>query len=135
LQRSSFSSVPLCLFRVVQKLFRNSGDRASHISVIDGKEIEITPEDENIVDVAGRAKIKIPAPCYIAKRKKGCCHSCVIEINGKTEYACGTKPLDGMSITFNREDLNEIRKEKIKAYRKLPELPKDPFLTGGCGCD
>jgi len=43
-----------------------------HRSVtIDGQMIEATPFDNNIVDLASRAKMKIPAPCYHTKRSKG----------------------------------------------------------------
>ena len=38
---------------------------------VDKKPIEIFPDDKNIVDVADRAKIGIPAPCYRANRKRG----------------------------------------------------------------
>jgi len=96
---------------------------------IDSKEVEIFGEDKNIVDVADRAKIGIPAPCYKDGRKKGCCKACVIEINGKKEYACVTKPIDGMEIVFSRADLAQIRKERLLAYR-------DSQLrsTKGCEC-
>ncbi|MFW6128714.1 MAG: 2Fe-2S iron-sulfur cluster-binding protein [Candidatus Aminicenantaceae bacterium] len=100
--------------------------------IIDEKVIEIRPEDKNIIDVTDRAKINIPAPCYRSKRSKGCCHVCLVEINGKHEYACVTKPLDGMNIIFNREDLNKIRKERIREYQ---ESPKDVSKGYSCNCD
>ena len=99
---------------------------------IDEKEIEITSEDKNIVDVADRSKIGIPAPCYRSNKSKGCCYSCVVEINGKQEYACNTKPIDGMNIIFNREDLKELRKKKIIKYQ---EQAKSPASSCGCNCD
>jgi len=98
--------------------------------MIDGKEININPDDMNIVDVADREKIGLPAPCYRANRSKGCCNACVVEVNGKNEYACATKPIDGMNIIVNRDDLKEIRKERIRKYQ---ESIND---TGkGCDCD
>lgn len=97
---------------------------------IDEKYIEIFPEDKNIVDVADREKIEIPAPCYRANRKKGCCKICVVEINGKNRYACATKPLDNMNIIVNREDLIQIRRERIKRYQ---EVLKD--ISQNCSCD
>ena len=100
--------------------------------IIDGKEITISSEDKNIVDVADRAKIGIPAPCYRANKSKGCCYSCVVEINGKQKYACNTKPIDGMDIIFNREDLKELRKERILKYQ---EQLKNPSESCGCNCD
>jgi len=84
---------------------------------IDGKEVEIFSDDKNIVDLADREKIGIPAPCYKAGRKKGCCKACLIEINGKHEYACVVKPTDGMNIIFDRADLAQIRKERLLAYQ------------------
>lgn len=100
--------------------------------IIDEKWIEVSPKDKNIIDVADRAKIRIPAPCYRTKRNKGCCQVCVIEINGKKEYACVTKPIDGMNIIFNRDDLNQIRKERMIKYQ---ELPTDTSKGCGCSCD
>ena len=97
---------------------------------IDGQVIRIFNEDKNIIDVAKRAQIGIPAPCYYANRKNGCCKVCLIEINGKEKYACCTKPEDGMNIIFKRDDLDAIRKERIKKYT---EGNADPCACG-CGC-
>ena len=52
---------------------------------IDGQKAEITADDKNIVDVADRAGIGIPAPCYKNGRRGGCCRICVVEIDGKHE--------------------------------------------------
>jgi len=97
---------------------------------IDGKTIEINSDDKNIIDVADREKIGIPAPCFRANRSKGCCNACVVEIDGKNEYACATKPLEGMDIIVNRDDLKELRKERMVKYR---EALKD--VGKGCDCD
>ncbi len=97
---------------------------------IDGKPVTINIDDKNIVDIADRAHISIPAPCYRANRSKGCCKSCLVEVNGKKQYACITKPLDGMNIIVNREDLKKIEKENIKKYK---EALKD--AGKGCDCD
>ena len=83
---------------------------------IDGQEIDIKPGDKNIVDVATRARIGIPAACYRAMRKKGCCHGCVVEINGEQKFACATVPVNGMNIIVNREDLKAIRKKNLVVY-------------------
>ena len=84
---------------------------------IDGKQIEITAADKNIVDVADRIKIGIPAACYRAKQSKGCCHACVVEIDGEQKYACSTTPEDGMKIVLDRADLKELRKERLLEYK------------------
>jgi len=39
---------------------------------IDGNAVQITPADKNIVDVADRAVIGIPAPCYRSDQNSGC---------------------------------------------------------------
>ncbi|MDP8233099.1 MAG: 2Fe-2S iron-sulfur cluster-binding protein [Candidatus Zophobacter franzmannii] len=96
--------------------------------MIDGQKIEILPTDKNIVDVTTRNKIPLPAPCYIAKRTKGCCNACAVEISGKQKFACTTSPEDGMNITINRDDLNLIRKERLKKYS---EGIKN---NSSCGC-
>ena len=103
---------------------------------IDGKCIEVNPEDKNIVDVADRASMGIPAPCYRANRSKGCCNGCVIEVDEQTKYACTTKPAEGMNIVINRDDLKQIRKERIKiyAYNVKNNIKGDCNCGGDCGC-
>lgn len=96
----------------------------------DGKVVEFFEEDRNIVEVADRAKVKIMAPCLRAERKKGCCKACVVEIDGERKYACATKPVDGMNIIMDREDLKQARKKRLKAYRENQENP-----CGGFSCD
>ena len=91
--------------------------------------MDINSDDKNIVEVADRAGIAIPAPCYRANKAKGCCYSCVVEINGDKRYACATKPLDGMKIIIQRADLREIEKENIKKYRT--EMKS---ANRGCDC-
>lgn len=95
---------------------------------IDGQKIEVTPDDKNIVDVASRMKIRIPAPCYRNKKKKGCCNACVVDIDGEQKFACSTVPKNGMNIVIDREDLKAIRKERLQKY-------KEGIKTGiPCGC-
>ncbi len=97
--------------------------------IIDGKEVIFTGEDKNIVDLADRVGIGIPAPCYRSNQKNGCCKACVIEIDGKQAYACGTKPEENMNIIVNRADLKAIRKERINKYYE------NPAQNHGCNCD
>jgi len=95
---------------------------------IDGKEIEVDSSDSNIVDVADRAKIALPAPCYRNNRQKGCCNACLVEINGVQKFACSTIPEQGMEIVINREDLNTLRKQRLLEY-------KEGIKSGTpCGC-
>lgn len=88
-----------------------------HIT-IDGKKAIFTDRDTNIVEVAAKAGIGIPAPCYRSNQKKGCCNACVIEVDGRQVYACGTKPLEGMNVAVRRYDLDTIRKERIIKYKE-----------------
>ena len=97
---------------------------------LDGIEIEISPDDKNIVDAADRENIGIPAPCYRAQKDKGCCKSCVVEVDGTIKNACATKPRDGMKVIINRDDLKEIEKEMIKKYKIIQKSS-----TNGCSCD
>ncbi len=99
---------------------------------IDGYSIPVTTEDKNIVDVADRAGIGIPAPCYRTGRKNGCCKVCVVEINGKQEYACCTKPADGMNVIVHREDLVALRKERMKDYSQNTHQLEE--CSCGCSC-
>jgi predicted molibdopterin-dependent oxidoreductase YjgC len=90
-----------------------------HMSVtIDGKVIEVTSFDKNIVDVASRAKIRIPAPCYHTQRKNGCCSACVVEIDDEQKFACSTVPENGMNIVVDRADLKAIRKQNLLEYKE-----------------
>lgn len=88
------------------------------VAVVDGKQIELGSTDINLVELAKKANINIPAPCYFAKRKGGCCNACVVEVDGEQKYACATTPKDGMNITVNRPDLKALRKERILKYKE-----------------
>lgn len=96
---------------------------------IDGQVIEVDPSDKNIVDVADRAKIGIPAVCYRAQERKGCCKACVIEIDGEQKFACATAPEDGMEIVLNRADLAALRKTRLLDYKNGIES------SNPCACD
>jgi predicted molibdopterin-dependent oxidoreductase YjgC len=85
---------------------------------IDGQVIEIAIADKNLVDVADRAKIALPAACYRAKQSKGCCHACVVEIDGEQKFACSTVPESGMAVVVDRADLKALRKERLMEYRE-----------------
>ncbi|MFC2062543.1 2Fe-2S iron-sulfur cluster-binding protein [Chloroflexota bacterium] len=99
---------------------------------IDNNQVDIYPEDKNIIDVADRVGIGIPAPCYRDNRSGGCCKSCVVEIDGEKGYACETKPHDGMNIITKREDLELIRKERLLIYK---EQPTDITCDCKCSCN
>ena len=98
--------------------------------------IEVKLADKNIVDIADREKIAIPAPCYRNHRVKGCCNACVIEVNGENQYACTTKPLEGMNIVVNRDDLKQLRNERMKiyAYNEKNNIKGECDCGDDCGC-
>ena len=85
---------------------------------IDDQVVEVTPFDNNILDIAKRAEIKIPAPCYRNQRSKGCCSACVVEIDGEQKFACSTIPQNGMNIVVDRADLKAIRKQRLLEYKE-----------------
>ena len=102
------------------------------VVVIDGKESAVAASDRNIVDVADRNGIGIPAPCYRARPRNGCCRVCVVEVDDSIVYACCTEPREGMQIAVNREDLNLLRKERIRQYRE-GAMQGEP-CDCSCGC-
>ena len=91
---------------------------------IDGQMVELTPFDNNVIDMVSRVNIKIPAPCYRTKQNKGCCSVCVVEINGEQNFACSTMPQHGMNIIVDREDLKAIRKKRLLEYKESIKAEK-----------
>ncbi len=98
--------------------------------IIDGKIVSVLSTDKNIVDVAKRNKIHLPAPCYLSNRVNGCCRVCVVEIEGEQKYACTTAPKDDFDIIVDRSDLNALRKERIIEYQQ----GKHSNTPCNCGC-
>jgi predicted molibdopterin-dependent oxidoreductase YjgC len=96
---------------------------------LDGQIVAILPSDRNIVDVADRLKKEMIAACYRARRKNGCCHGCIIDVEGKLRFACATAPQAGMNVIVDRADLIKIRKERALLYR---EKNQDGKSCGGC---
>lgn len=85
---------------------------------IDGKPISVFDKTKNLVEIAKEAGIAIPAPCYLAKKKDGCCKSCVVEVNSKHSLACATKAKEGMDVVVNRADLISLRKDRLLRYKE-----------------
>lgn len=100
--------------------------------LFDGTEYEVSNKS-NLVDAMDEQGIKIMAPCYRNNRSEGCCKACIVEVNGKREYACGLKPAEGMDITYNREDLIQARKEAAKKYASQT-VEENCCDDTGCGC-
>ncbi len=100
--------------------------------LIEGIKTEILSNDKNLVDVADRLNIRIPAPCYRSRKSMGCCNICAVDVNGEIKSACCTKPKNGMNIIVNRADILEIRKERIKIYKNTP---KELLSACDCNCE
>ncbi|MBI9010445.1 MAG: (2Fe-2S)-binding protein [Tenericutes bacterium] len=101
--------------------------------IIDNKEIPVNDSKRNIVEIAEDNGITIVAPCFKNKRKGGCCKACIIEIDGAKRYACGTKPTDGMNISYKRADLKELRDLAIQKYVKV--LKENISSPCECNCN
>jgi NADH dehydrogenase/NADH:ubiquinone oxidoreductase subunit G len=99
---------------------------------IDGKAIRVEDSTKNIVEIAEDNGLTIVAPCFRNKKKHGCCNACVIEANGEQKFACTTKAYDGMEITYDRSDLNDLRKERLAKYAKAIESGETD--KNACGC-
>ncbi|SKA74595.1 2Fe-2S iron-sulfur cluster-binding protein [Desulfobaculum bizertense] len=100
--------------------------------MIDGKRFEFIDSSLNIVEVAKQGGLSLLAPCYRAKRKKGCCKACVVEINGQQRYACATTAENGMEIVADRPDLHALRRERLAEYKKNPM--QECTEHGACNC-
>lgn len=112
---------------------------------IDEKEITVSDPNKNIVEIGDENGISITAPCFRNRKKHGCCSACVVEVDGEQKYACATKPQDGMSIVYNREDLAKLRRDRLKKYTDAIKN-NDPgsnvchgtdptaFPTASCSC-
>lgn len=85
---------------------------------IDGTKVTVSDSSKNIVEIAKSAGVIIPAPCFFAKKKNGCCKVCLVEIDAKESYACGIKAKEGMDIVVNREDLKAKRRERLVKYKE-----------------
>ncbi|HDM8223443.1 TPA: (2Fe-2S)-binding protein [Vibrio campbellii] len=85
---------------------------------IDHHQITLSPDDQNLVEVARKVKVNIAAPCLKNKRRHGCCHVCKVEVDGEPRYACKVKPKSGMKVVVRRPDLDAARKEAVKAYKQ-----------------
>ena len=97
----------------------------------DDKEFAVENENDNIVQIAQNHGVMIPAPCFRNSRINGCCKSCLILVNGNETYACVTKPVDGMKVTYNTPELIVKRDERLKAYSKMQKL-NQPESFGCC---
>lgn len=98
---------------------------------IDGIEVDILQEDSCLIDVTDRAGIHLSAPCFRQKLQNICCQSCLVEINGSLAYACATVPEGGMDIKVKREDLYQLRLERLKKFSEIQDEGSDNFTIEG----
>lgn len=95
--------------------------------IINNRETEFYEKDDNIIESAKRAGINIPAPCYNAKRKYGCCKACIVMADGKLCYACSTKPKDKMVIITDFPKIRFLRKIRLNAYLERVKKKETEF--------
>jgi len=101
---------------------------------IDGRKIEVTNLNKNIVEIAEENGISIPAPCFRAKERKGCCKGCAIMVNGVLKYACCTRPTRNMDIKINTEELKSLRTRNILKYKEDIKHGRVSPCDCGCSC-
>jgi len=107
---------------------------------IDGNTVKVNDSSKNIVEIANEYGINIPAPCFYAKKQKGCCHGCAVTIDGVLKYACNVYPTDGMVVVVNERKLKKIRKENLLIYQKGIETGNYATCSthtkssSSCGC-
>lgn len=102
----------------------------------DGQIMFTDNEEDNVVQIAEKNGVYIPAPCYRNKKGLGCCKGCNVEINGEVKAACHAKVEDGMRIIYDREDLVKNRKENLLIYSKMLKDKKseNTVSSNRCGC-
>lgn len=100
--------------------------------IMDGKSMIVENEKENLVELAAKNGIGIPAPCYRTKQAHGCCNGCVVLVNGKEQFACVTLPKDGMTVEVYTPELVEKRRKLFGLYREA--ISKGEMLPCDCGC-
>ena len=95
--------------------------------IIDGIKVEINGE-RNILEVARKAGIEIPAFCYDPELSiYGACRMCMFENErGGLEAACSTPPKAGRVIKTNTIKLRKYRKCRANRIRSAQESRRGP---------
>lgn len=88
---------------------------------LDGKECMVLDSSKNLVEVAKENGVFISAPCHYKNQEYGCCNGCIILVDGKEARACETKPVNGMEIIYDRDDLMTIRTRNLVKYAAKKE--------------
>src|SRR5690554_5558717 len=83
---------------------------------IDGKEVEVE-KGATVLEAAHEAGIYIPTLCYHPDLKPfGGCRLCIVEIEGMRGLptSCTTPASDGMKVTTNTAQLQELRRSFLE---------------------
>ena len=81
------------------------------VITIDGIQLDV-PENKNILDLALEAGIYIPHLCHHPNLSElGSCRMCIVEVEGQkgVTTSCTLKPVDGMVINTNSEEIKKLR--------------------------
>jgi formate dehydrogenase beta subunit len=95
----------------------------SRISLtIDGQKVE-AEEGATVLEAAQKAGIYIPALCAHPAESPFACRLCIVEIEGRDDFptACTTPVAEGMVVSTNTPQLNELRRRSLE--RILAEHP------------
>lgn len=81
---------------------------------IDGR--ECTAEDgRNLIEAAAENGIYIPTLCYLKGAScLGTCRICMVRIKGRDLAGCALQVFEGMEVTFDTPDLNDLRKAMLE---------------------
>ena len=82
--------------------------------IIDGKECW-TEAGKSIIDAAADNGVYIPSLCHVEGVKPaGSCRICNVSVNGRNMTACSTPVADGMNISSNTAELEDMRKAIVE---------------------
>ncbi len=94
---------------------------------IDGKKVEVEA-GTTVLEAARAAGIYIPNLCYHPDLKPtGSCRLCVVEVDGRRGYptSCTTQAQEGMVVSTNTPDVQELRKDLIWLLLSEHGVPVD----------
>ncbi len=103
---------------------------------IDGKEVQVLT-GTTILEAAKKLGINIPTLCYLEKiSTTGACRVCAVNVEGvaRPMTACNTPVKDGIKVTTQSPELEQIRKKTMELM--LVNHPLDcPVCDAGGECD
>ncbi len=85
---------------------------------INGSPVEVS-ENKTVLEVARDIGVFIPTLCNLPEiENRGYCRLCTVEINGKFLPACSIQAEDGMVVTTDSEEIQNIRKAILEMIFK-----------------